>query len=109
MLEGPGSRTRLSRLQRDFRRHGPRRVPGIRARPLGLVAFGIFLGAGTVTLLDANDPQKAFAFRPAYYGNCGQARAAGVAPIYRGQPGYAPHLDADDDGIACEPYPRRWR
>ncbi|MFC5085382.1 excalibur calcium-binding domain-containing protein [Microvirga arabica] len=23
-----------------------------------------------------------------------------------GQPGYASHLDGDNDGIACEPYPR---
>jgi hypothetical protein len=38
------------------------------------------------------------------YRNCAQARAAGAAPIYRGQPGYAPWLDADDDGIACEPW-----
>lgn len=35
--------------------------------------------------------------------NCDQARAMGLAPAYRGQPGYAPHLDADNDGIACEP------
>jgi hypothetical protein len=38
----------------------------------------------------------------AYYRNCSEARAAGAAPIYRGQPGYASHLDRDDDGIACE-------
>jgi hypothetical protein len=37
-----------------------------------------------------------------YYRNCSDARAAGVAPIYRGQPGYAAHLDRDNDGIACE-------
>jgi hypothetical protein len=36
--------------------------------------------------------------------NCDQARAMGLAPAYRGQPGYAPHLDADNDGIACEPF-----
>ncbi|HET9637781.1 MAG TPA: excalibur calcium-binding domain-containing protein [Allosphingosinicella sp.] len=40
----------------------------------------------------------------AYYPNCASARAAGVAPIYRGEPGYRPPLDRDDDGIACEPY-----
>lgn len=40
----------------------------------------------------------------AYYPNCDAARAAGVAPIYRGEPGYREPLDADDDGIACEPY-----
>ncbi|QSE72501.1 thermonuclease family protein [Rhodococcus sp. PSBB049] len=37
-----------------------------------------------------------------YYKNCSQARAAGVAPLYRGDPGYAAHLDRDNDGIACE-------
>ena len=42
-----------------------------------------------------------------YYYNCAHARRAGVAPIRRGQPGYRRGLDADNDGIACEPYPRR--
>ncbi len=37
--------------------------------------------------------------------NCTAARAAGANSIRRGEPGYAPHLDADDDGIACEPPP----
>lgn len=39
-----------------------------------------------------------------YFRNCSEARAAGVAPIMRGNPGYAAHLDRDHDGIACEPY-----
>ena len=39
--------------------------------------------------------------------NCAEARARGLAPARRGQPGYAPWLDADNDGIACEPYRRR--
>ena len=39
-----------------------------------------------------------------YYPNCAAARAAGVAPMRRGQPGYRPELDADGDGVACEPY-----
>jgi hypothetical protein len=38
----------------------------------------------------------------AYYANCTEARQAGAAPIYRGQPGYRPALDRDGDGIACE-------
>ena len=33
-----------------------------------------------------------------YYKNCSEARAAGVTPLYEG----APHLDRDNDGIACE-------
>jgi hypothetical protein len=39
-----------------------------------------------------------------YYARCADARAAGRAPILRGQPGYRRGLDADSDGIACEPY-----
>ena len=38
------------------------------------------------------------------FANCTQARAAGAAPLHRGEPGYGPHLDRDNDGIACEPY-----
>lgn len=37
-----------------------------------------------------------------YYKNCTEVRNAGKAPLLRGQPGYAPHLDRDNDGIACE-------
>ncbi len=37
-----------------------------------------------------------------YYANCTEARAAGAAPIRRGEPGYRPGLDRDDDGVACE-------
>ncbi|MHA6724304.1 thermonuclease family protein [Sphingomonas sp. RS2018] len=38
------------------------------------------------------------------YRNCGEARRAGAAPLYRGRPGYGAHMDGDGDGIACEPY-----
>jgi hypothetical protein len=38
----------------------------------------------------------------AYYSNCAEARAAGVAPLHQGQPGYRSDLDSDGDGIACE-------
>ncbi|MFC5595951.1 excalibur calcium-binding domain-containing protein [Deinococcus cellulosilyticus] len=37
-----------------------------------------------------------------YYANCDEVRAAGKAPLYRGQPGYRAGLDRDNDGIACE-------
>ncbi|WP_240959902.1 excalibur calcium-binding domain-containing protein [Novosphingobium olei] len=37
-----------------------------------------------------------------YYPNCAAARAAGAAPLRRGDPGYRAGLDRDDDGIACE-------
>ena len=37
-----------------------------------------------------------------YFPNCTTARAAGFSNIRRGQPGYRPELDRDDDGTACE-------
>ena len=40
----------------------------------------------------------------AYYSGCNDARAAGVAPIYAGEPGYRPEMDGDGDGVACERY-----
>jgi len=36
------------------------------------------------------------------FGNCSRARAAGAAPVRRGDPGYGSHLDRDNDGIGCE-------
>ena len=36
------------------------------------------------------------------YANCKAAKAAGAAPLYRGDPGYSEDLDRDGDGIACE-------
>lgn len=48
--------------------------------------------------------QQAFVTQPQQggYRNCGEARAAGAAPLYRGQAGYSPRLDRDGDGVACE-------
>ncbi len=40
----------------------------------------------------------------AHYSGCDDARAAGVAPLYVGEPGYRSQMDGDGDGIACEPY-----
>lgn len=38
----------------------------------------------------------------AYYRNCAEAKAAGAAPLYQGDPGYRSALDRDHDGVACE-------
>lgn len=40
--------------------------------------------------------------REVYYPNCAAARSAGAAPVRRGEPGYARHLDRDGDGVGCE-------
>lgn len=36
------------------------------------------------------------------FSSCAAARAAGAAPLYRGEPGYSSRLDRDNDGTACE-------
>jgi len=54
---------------------------------------------GSTEMLD----REAAVERSAYYPNCNAARAAGVAPISRGSPGYRSELDGDGDGVACEP------
>ena len=40
-----------------------------------------------------------------YYQNCKAVWNDLGGPIYRGQPGYAPHLDRDNDGVGCERRP----
>jgi endonuclease YncB( thermonuclease family) len=48
-------------------------------------------------------PEPAPAPQPAaYYANCAAAKAAGAAPLHRGEPGYRSGLDRDNDGVACE-------
>ena len=47
--------------------------------------------------------QQAPAQSSVYYKNCDAVRAAGAAPLHRGEPGYRPGLDSDGDGVACEP------
>lgn len=46
---------------------------------------------------DGTLPDRAFR-------NCDEARAHEAAPVRRGDPGYGPHLDRDNDGVGCEPY-----
>lgn len=50
----------------------------------------------------ASEPAYEPAPSSVYYKNCAAARAAGAAPVRRGQPGYGKHLDRDGDGVGCE-------
>lgn len=58
--------------------------------------------------LDPHDAPRAVAadarLASVYFRNCNEARAAGAAPLYAGQPGYRSPMDGDGDGVACEPY-----
>ncbi|WP_371133041.1 excalibur calcium-binding domain-containing protein [Hydrogenophaga sp.] len=72
-------------------------------------------GGGSQNSRSSADSAPGFGFAPkgvpgsrpavgpgASFSNCAQARAAGAAPLRRGEPGYGPHLDRDRDGVACE-------
>ncbi len=61
--------------------------------------MGDFAPRSGERLTNEGTPSGAFAYR-----NCDAARAAGAAPVRRGDAGYGPHLDRDNDGIGCEPY-----
>ena len=97
--------------------HRRRRSPPSPKLRRSAVTFGIALALGatfigTHTLSGSvQDPEAGGEmFTPSlpalqvHYRRCDDARAAGAAPIYAGQPGYRPELDRDSDGIACEPY-----
>ncbi|MGZ4493109.1 MAG: GmrSD restriction endonuclease domain-containing protein [Nocardioides sp.] len=62
--------------------------------------------APTVVRFAAGAPRPGSSAAPAsggvHYDSCADVRAAGAAPIRRGDPGYAAHLDRDGDGIGCE-------
>ena len=66
---------------------------------LALITCGIFVMGMVVTNWNALR-----ATLPTYYPSCSWARSAGAAPLARGSPGYRLKLDADNDGVACEPY-----
>ena len=59
-----------------------------------LVLAGLMLGSGLIAVVPAQ--------ADVYFANCAEARAAGAAPLFRGQPGYRQALDRDNDGVACE-------
>ncbi|WP_240546291.1 phospholipase D-like domain-containing protein [Paenibacillus artemisiicola] len=48
---------------------------------------------------DAGAPNAAGA---AVFRSCAEAKAAGKAPLRRGDPGYSAKMDGDGDGVACE-------
>ncbi|MEP7036328.1 MAG: DUF1524 domain-containing protein [Actinomycetota bacterium] len=64
--------------------------------------------APTIAALPAGQPAPRPVTAPApvaraiSYANCTAVRAAGAAPIHRGDPGFASKLDRDGDGIGCE-------
>ncbi|APG93506.1 excalibur calcium-binding domain-containing protein [Sinorhizobium americanum] len=63
---------------------------------------GLLVGNLTAMAQTEEDGQVASDDGEVYFRNCSDARAAGAAPIYAGEPGYSRKLDRDGDGVACE-------
>lgn len=70
------------------------------------VASGLGLAFGANALEVARERQAILDALPAgyKYSGCNEVRAAGVAPLYRQEPGFSDRLDGDGDGIGCERY-----
>jgi hypothetical protein len=60
--------------------------------------------ANFMSLFSGGAPSQFAGQSSGAFKDCSAARAAGAAPVRRGEPGYGPHLDRDNDGIGCEPY-----
>jgi hypothetical protein len=105
-----GSRRRIEyRTTREIRleRVDSRMVGTDRGGKMKRAIAGITIGfAAAVAGLAMPGPARAQPAPPSDYENCTEAWNAGAAPLHRGDPGYAPKLDRDNDGIACEQDPR---
>ncbi|MGI6854368.1 excalibur calcium-binding domain-containing protein [Mesorhizobium sp. 1B3] len=105
-------RHRLS-LKRNERHHY---LPGSKRRQWALVQdISLVAGIAALLALIAYKPLTAVRIESPWEAvrhlasspNCSAARLVGLAPAFRGQPGYWSSHDADKDGIACEPWPPR--
>lgn len=74
-----------NRKSGDYHCHGAKRAPAYQPPP--------------ANSLHGAQPARS---DDVYYANCTEAREAGAAPVRRGDPGYASHLDGDNDGVGCE-------
>jgi hypothetical protein len=119
-LEGIGHEERLANARRGFRKAGADiRRPDLWAYvqtlrdAFGILVLGAMIGVSGFVVVDSlREPEHQtregmFAFRGPYYASCREVFLDGRANIRRGEPGYRPALDADGDGLACEPYAPR--
>ena len=115
-LRSPDRRNRRRGRQTVERYSSGKRSLGFGAKVAGLSAVA-FLGilfsdqipaaVGTAVRFSNGHTRANAPPSGAYYSGCDEARQAGVAPLYAGEPGYRPEMDGDGDGVACEPYRRR--
>lgn len=107
-------------MDSNIRRRGNRQHSPVTNFITGAAVLGAIVGVGSIATTSsgrdklaatANDVGAAVGVvrrrapqQGDLWSGCNQARAAGTAPIYRGEPGYREEMDGDGDGEACEPY-----
>lgn len=77
-------------------------APASTRAPATTAATAPAITAATAPATTAATPPATTRPPAVYYANCAAARAAGAAPVRRGDPGYGSHLDRDNDGVGCE-------
>ena len=108
----PDSVAELRRLERWFqdvcqRHQQVGKIGSLLEKSSGLLltALAMVMVYVALTTTFPRIPTSAQDFK-VYFADCNAARAAGMAPLYRGAPGYRPALDPAGHGIACD-VPRR--
>ncbi|RDI62341.1 excalibur calcium-binding domain-containing protein [Microvirga subterranea] len=106
--DGRDPEEELRKLKRRFqavsdRFHRARRLRSLlrQIRLPALLLTGIF-AVVTVLVTLSPWPFTTTVRHLASFPSCGLARAIGLAPAYRGDPGYWAHQDEDSDGRSCE-------
>jgi hypothetical protein len=107
-LNSSGAAHRMKALQAGFRRTGLGKsgnrfsFNGL-GNVVGLIALAGMVSLSLWIIVRDDELERGADSRSVYYRRCADARADGAAPIKRGEPGYRLSLDADRDGVACEP------
>ncbi|CPR79156.1 excalibur calcium-binding domain-containing protein [Mycobacteroides abscessus] len=65
---------------------------------ISILTTGVILSMATPFVANAAAPMQ----MDPPYGSCKEAHADGAYNIKKGDPGYRPKLDRDNDGVACE-------
>jgi hypothetical protein len=80
----------------------PSSLPIVTAPPPTTPSAAAGTDTGAAPVVSPGSPADAPTPSAGRYVSCDAARAAGAAPVFRGDPAYGYHLDHDGDGIACE-------
>jgi len=108
ILRSPDARRWVRRVHRALRSFGwtvSHHWPGA----FTALVMGAVVGNFAFTLVASPWPIETTLRHIVAGPNCDAARAMGLAPANRDEPGYYSWHDADDDGVACEVWPPQRR